>query len=140
MATLYQAMASEAGIRVKITKAPADGYFANIWRKVPFMCTSKGGRNADEAMALFYLSDANWNDTHWKSPEFDALIREARQTVDEAKRAELYQAAQKLIRDDGGSIVPMFADAVGAHRKDLTGFEIHPQKNTQDFSQISFTG
>lgn len=137
MATLYQAMASEAGIRVKITKSPADGYFANIWRKVPFMCTSKGGRNADEAMAIFYLSDAAWNDTHWKNADFDKLIREARQTVDADKRAQLYQTAQKLIRDDGGTILPMFADSVGAHRKDLKGFEIHPQKNTQDFSEIS---
>jgi peptide/nickel transport system substrate-binding protein len=138
MATLYQAMASEAGIRVKITKSPADGYFANIWRKVPFMCTSKGGRGADEAMAIFYISDAAWNDTRWKSPEFDKLIRDARQTVDAGKRTELYQAAERLIRNDGGTILPMFADSVGAHRKDITGFEIHPQKNTQDFSEISF--
>jgi len=137
MAALYQAMAAEAGIRVAINKVPGDGYFANVWRKVPFLCTSKGARNADEALSQFYLSEAAWNDTHWKSKEFDDLIAEARQTLDADKRADLYRKAQRLLRDDGGVIVPMFANSVGAHRKDLTGFEIHPQKNAQDFSQIA---
>jgi peptide/nickel transport system substrate-binding protein len=137
MATLYQAMASEAGIRVSITKAPGDGYFANVWRKVPFMCTSKGARNADEAMAQFYLSDASWNDTHWKNEKFDGLIREARRTLDAEKRGDLYREAQHIVQADGGTIVPMFADSVGAHRRDLSGFDLHPQKNAQDFSEIT---
>lgn len=137
MATLYQAMASEAGIRVAINKVPGEGYFANVWRKVPFMCTSKGARNADEALSQFYLSEASWNDTHWKDAEFDRMIGEARKSVDPAKRSELYQAAQRRLRDDGGVIVPMFPDAVGAHRRDLRGWEMHPQKNAQDFSGIS---
>lgn len=137
MAALYQAMAAEAGIRVAINKVPGDGYFANVWRKVPFLCTSKGARNADEALSQFYLSEAAWNDTHWKSKDFDGLIAEARRTPDAGRRADLYRQAQRLLRDDGGVIVPMFANLVGAHRKDLTGFEIHPQKNAQDFSQIA---
>lgn len=137
MAALYQAMAAEAGIRVAINKVPGDGYFANVWRKVPFLCTSKGARNADEALSQFYLSGAAWNDTHWKSEAFDGLIAEARRTLDAGRRGDLYRQAQRLLRDDGGVIVPMFANSVGAHRKDLTGFEIHPQKNAQDFSQIA---
>lgn len=137
MAALYQAMAAEAGIRVAIKKVPGDGYFANVWRKVPFLCTSKGARNADEALSQFYLSKAAWNDTQWKNEEFDGLIADARRTIDVAKRSDLYRQAQRLLHDDGGVIVPMFANSVGAHRKDLVGFEIHPQKNAQDFSQIA---
>ena len=137
MATLYQAMASEAGIRVKINKTPADDYFANIWRKVPFCCSSKSGRNADEAMATFYLSDAKWNDTHWQNKEFDGYIAEARRTVDRARRTEIYQAAQRLLQEDGGAIVPMFSDAVGATRANVSGWKVHPQKFSKDFSTVT---
>ncbi len=137
MATLYQAMASEAGIRVKLTKAPANDYWSAVWLKQPFVCSSWSGRGADEALAAPYLSNSDWNETHWKRPEFDAFINEARGTTDVAKRTELYQKAQQLLRDDGGAIISVFPDALGASRANVTGWKLHPQQSTKDFSEVS---
>jgi hypothetical protein len=57
--------------------------------------------------------------------------------LDAEKRGDLYREAQHIVQADGGTIVPMFADSVGAHRRDLSGFDLHPQKNAQDFSEIT---
>ncbi|MBV9219624.1 MAG: ABC transporter substrate-binding protein [Methylobacteriaceae bacterium] len=136
MATVYQAMASEAGITVNLVKTPAGEYWDNIWLKKPFTCSSWSGRAADEALSIAYLSKADWNETHWRRPEFDALIFEARKTVDTAKRGELYQKAERLLRDDGGAIIPMFPDAASATRANVSGWKLHPQKYSKDFSQV----
>ena len=136
MATLYQAMASEAGIRVKLNKAPSNDYWSAVWLKQPFVCSSWSGRGADDALAAPYLSTSDWNETHWKRPEFDAFINEARATTDVAKRTELYQKAQQLLRDDGGAIISMFPDALGATRANVSGWKLHPQQSTKDFSEV----
>lgn len=140
MATLFQAMASEAGIRVKLVKAPADDYWSNVWLKQPFVCSSWSGRNADDALSVAYLSSSEWNETHWKRPEFDALIAKARETVEEGERTRLYQEAQALLREDGGAIISMFPDAVGATRSNVTGWQLHPQQYSKDFSRVEITG
>ena len=137
MATLYQAMASEAGIRVKLNKAPSNDYWSAVWLKQPFVCSSWSGRGADEALSVPYLSTSDWNETHWKRPEFDAFITEARATIDVAKRTELYQKAQQLLRDDGGAIISVFPDALGASRSNVSGWKLHPQQSTKDFSEVS---
>ena len=137
MATLYQALAADAGIRVTINRAPAHDYFANVWRKVPFCCASKSGRTADEAMALFYLSGVSWNDTNWKNADFDAAIAEARQTLDPGKRTELYQKAQRLIQEDGGVILPVFSAVLGAQRTGLTGWTLPVQKYDVEFTEVA---
>lgn len=137
MATLYQAMASEAGIRVKLNKAPANDYWSSVWLKQPFVCSSWSGRGADDALAAPYLSTSEWNETHWKRPEFDAFIEQARAATDVAKRTGLYQQAQKLLREDGGAIISMFPDALSATRANITGWKLHPQQSTKDFSEVA---
>lgn len=136
LATIFQAQASEAGIRVKLTKAPSNDYWSAVWLKQPFVCSSWSGRGADDALAAPYLSTSDWNETHWKRPEFDAFITEARATTEVAKRTELYQKAQQLLRDDGGAIISVFPDALGASRANVSGWKLHPQQSTKDFSTV----
>jgi peptide/nickel transport system substrate-binding protein len=136
LATLYQSFAAEAGIRVKVTRTPESEYWSNIWLKKPFITSSWAGRDADAALSVPYLSDAEWNETHWRNPDFDKLIHEARQTVDVAKRTELYQKAQKLLEEDGGVIIPVFVNSVAAAGADITGVKLYPQGHQKDFSEV----
>lgn len=139
IATLFKAQAAPAGIRVNIIQAPAADYWSNIWLKKPFVVTGWNARSADEALSLEFLSTAAWNETHWRNKEFDELVFEARKTLDEKKRTELYQRAQRLIQDDGGALILIYADTVGATRANVAGYKVHPQKITHDFSDVSFT-
>lgn len=63
-----------------------------------------------------YVDTTEWNDTAWKGTDaasrFNAIVKDARAELDEGKRRALYAEAQTLISDDGGAIVPMFANYI----------------------------
>ncbi|MXY34685.1 MAG: ABC transporter substrate-binding protein, partial [Boseongicola sp. SB0664_bin_43] len=117
---LMQEQAVGAGIDINVIREPQDGYWSNVWTKVPFCACYWGGRPTEDWMfSQVYASDASWNDTHWKNEQFDRLLKEARVELDHAKRAEMYGEMQRLVRDDGGVIVPMYANYVWARSDKL---------------------
>lgn len=140
IAVIFQAQVAKAGIRVNIVKAPASEYWSTIWLKKPAMVTSWAGRATDEALTIAFLSDAEWNDTHWKNADFDAAILEARKTLDVTARGELYQKAQRILAEDGGALVLMFGDAAAATRADISGWKLHPQLVNQSFVEAQIDG
>jgi len=48
----------------------------------------------------------------WNNERFNKLLVEARAELDEAKRQEMYAEMQRILRDEGGAVVPMFANAI----------------------------
>lgn len=124
-AQAYAQMAAEAGIRVKINIMPAAGYWSEVWMKKPFSSSNWGARHPVEALGVGYRSDAKWNDTRWYNDEFDSLLDKANATVDLGERAVHLKAAQQLLADDGGAIVPAFFPVVSATRSNCTGYEPH---------------
>ncbi|WP_237155481.1 ABC transporter substrate-binding protein [Oryzibacter oryziterrae] len=125
---LYQAAAAKAGITVNVKREPADGYWSNVWMKAPFCASYWGGRpTVDQMLSVAYLSDASYNDSFWKRPDFDKLVIAARTELDDAKRKELYFEAQKQISDDGGAMIPMFIDYLEASASHVKGVGTHPQ-------------
>ena len=67
-----------------------------------------------------YAQDAAWNDTFWKHDRFNRLLKEARAELDEQKRTELYGECQRIVCDEGGVVIPMFANWIEKHGKQLT--------------------
>ena len=61
-----------------------------------------------------YVAGADWNDTFWTHDRFNKLVVEARAQLDQAKRAEMYAELQGIISNEGGVVVPMFANYVFA--------------------------
>ena len=61
-----------------------------------------------------YVEDAKWNDTHWKHPRFNKLLKEARAELDNKKRTEMYFEMQQICSDEGGVVLPRFANMVSA--------------------------
>jgi peptide/nickel transport system substrate-binding protein len=114
-AVLYRESAAKAGINVKVLRVPDDGYWSNIWLKVPWCAVFWGGRPTEDMMfSTAYAADAAWNDTYWKNPRFNELLVAARAELDEDKRHRMYGEMQSLVRDDGGVVVPMFATDLSA--------------------------
>jgi peptide/nickel transport system substrate-binding protein len=106
-----------------VQQEPGDGYWSNVWNVQPFSTSYWGGRpTQDQMYSTAYLSGADWNDTRFLRPDFDALIQQARGELDRAKRAELYRAAALMVRDEGGLILPMFNDWIDAHSDRLQGY------------------
>ena len=123
-AQLIAASAKEAGITVEVKREPKDGYWSNIWNKEPWCACYWGGRPTEDWMFVSaYTNDIKWNDTSWRGTEdskkFNDLVVQARGELDEAKRRTMYAECQTLIHNDGGAIVPMFANYIHGNSKKL---------------------
>ncbi|SEF70460.1 peptide/nickel transport system substrate-binding protein [Jhaorihella thermophila] len=123
-AQLIAASAAECGIEIEVVREPKDGYWSNVWNKKGWCACYWGGRpTADWMFSAAYVADTEWNDTAWKdtpaAKEFNDLVVKARAELDNAKRAAMYKRCQELIRDDGGALVPMFANYIMGVSKKL---------------------
>ncbi len=122
-AQLYQQTAAEAGITIQVQRDPADGYWSEVWNVQPFCASYWGGRpTQDSRYSTSYVSDAEWNDTRFMRPDFDAMAAKARAELDETVRRELYRDMALMIRDEGGLILPVFNDFVNAGNTRMKGF------------------
>ncbi|GLS21067.1 ABC transporter substrate-binding protein [Labrys miyagiensis] len=130
---LYQEAMKQAGIDLTVTRVSGDGYWSNVWMKDPFCAVYWGDRPAiDLQLSQTFLSDAAWNDTHWKRPDFDKLVIAARVEEDEAKRREMYNQAQTMIHDDGGMVVYAVSDYLDGYAKKIAGVAPHPRYDMCD--------
>ena len=117
-AVIMKEHAAKAGITINVVREPNDGYWSNVWMKKAWCMCYWGGRPTEDWMfTTAYAADANWNDTFWKNDRFNELLLAARRELNETERAAMYKEMQMLVRDDGGVVVPMFADYVWAKSK-----------------------
>ena len=112
---LYQASAGPAGININVNRVPNDGYWADVWMKHTWCGSYWGGRPTEDAMfATAYSSGAAWNEAHWEHERFNELLVAARSELDNDKRREMYFEMQQILNEEGGSVIPMFANYVFA--------------------------
>lgn len=122
-AVLFQESAKAAGIAIEVKREPDDGYWTNVWNVQPFVASYWGGRpTQDLRYTTSFVSTAEWNDTRFKRPDFDALIVQARSELDQDKRKALYHDAALMVRDEGGLILPVFNDYLNASTKTVMGW------------------
>jgi peptide/nickel transport system substrate-binding protein len=112
---LYKSQAAKAGIDINVVQEPDDGYWTNIWQKKPW-CTAYwfGTPTPDDILTQAYSAGASWNDSAWNNEKFNKILVAARSELDNGKRAEMYRDLQLLVRDEGGVVIPLFANDVFA--------------------------
>ncbi len=114
-AVLYKEHAAKSGIEINVVREPDDGYWSNVWMKKSFCMCYWGGRpTADWMFTIAYAANADWNDAYWSNDRFNELLVAARAELDDDKRRTMYHEMQQIVRDDGGTIVPMYASYVTA--------------------------
>ncbi|SDP38861.1 ABC transporter substrate-binding protein [Desulforhopalus singaporensis] len=117
---LFKESATKAGITINVIQEPSDGYWSNVWLKKPFCASNWGSRPVEDMiLSLAYLSDAKWNESHYKNEKLDQLILSARAELDESRRMEIYRDIQLIIKDQGACIVPGFANVVQGLAEDI---------------------
>ena len=123
---LYREQAAKAGIDLVAKRVPNDGYWSNVWMKHPWCASYWSGRPTEDWMfSQGYADDSSWNETFWKNDRFNKLLRTARAELDDAKRRDMYWEMQAIVRDDGGSVIPLFANHIMAFDKNRLA---HPDK------------
>jgi peptide/nickel transport system substrate-binding protein len=112
-AMLYKEQAAKAGIKIEVIVESDDGYWSSVWMKKPWvMCYWSGRATADWMFSTAYAAGSAWNDTFWKHERFNNLLKEARAELNEAKRHEMYFEMQKIVHDEGGVVIPVFANNI----------------------------
>ncbi len=126
IAEAYQQQVAPAGIRVKITSVPTDGYWNQVWRKRDVVMTRWNERPADGLLNEIYRGGATWNESFFNDPRFDAILDSARRELDFDKRRALYVQAQEYLWQHGATLVAYHVtDNVGltARVRDLDAVE-----------------
>lgn len=114
-AVLYKEHAAKAGINIEVVREPNDGYWSNVWMKKGWGACYWGGRPTEDWMfTTAYAAGADWNDTFWKHDRFNELLLAARAELDSGKRRTMYYEMQEIVSNQGGVVVPMFANYVFA--------------------------
>ena len=120
VASLYMEHAKKAGINIKVVQEPNDGYWSNVWMKKEFvMCYWSGRPTEDLMFSVAYAAGAPWNDAYWENKRFNKLLIQARAELDEKKRATMYAEMQQICKDEGGTVIPMFAQIVEANSEKI---------------------
>jgi peptide/nickel transport system substrate-binding protein len=126
-AVLFKEHAAKGGIDINVVREPADGYWDNVWLKKGWCASYWSGRpTIDWMFSTAYAGGAAWNETFWANPRFDELLPIARAETDDKKRGEIYAEMQGLVHDDGGQIVLVFNNLLGAYSTKLAHGEIAP--------------
>jgi len=122
-ATLFAQQAKDAGIKVNVKKEAANAYFdtSKLYTKMAFAQSFW----TFGSLSLFYeqalLSDAVWNETHYRDPAFDQMIRDAQAAGDETQAKELWHAVQQTQYDEGGYIMWANAELLDGLANDVQG-------------------
>jgi peptide/nickel transport system substrate-binding protein len=122
-ATLFAQQAQGAGVKVEVKREPANAYFDTslLYTKLDFAQSFW----TYSSIPLWYeqalLSDAVWNETHWRHPETDRLIREAQGAPDEATATELWHQIQEIQYEEGGYIVWAYQSLVDGAAQNVQG-------------------
>jgi peptide/nickel transport system substrate-binding protein len=117
-AVLYKEHAAAAGITINVVREPDDGYWSNVWLKKPWCMVYWGGRPTEDWMfSQAYARGADWNESHLDHDKFNQLLVAARAELDEGKRRDMYIEMQGIVSNEGGTVIPMFANYVFANSK-----------------------
>ena len=127
MAVLVQQAGGAIGMKFDVQRVPSDGYWSNYWLKAPVHFGNINPRpTPDILFSLLYASTAPWNESQYKSEKFDAMLLEARGSLDQAKRKEIYGAMQVMVAEEAGTAIPVYISNVDAITQKLKGLLPNP--------------
>lgn len=127
MAMIMQSDAAPIGLKIDVQRVPSDGYWDKFWLKAPVFFGNNNYRpTPDILFSTFYASTAPWNESRYKSEKFDQMLVEARGSLDQAKRKEMYGVMQTMVSDDAGTIIPAYNFGIDAMTSKLKGLGQKP--------------
>lgn len=127
--SVYQESVKEAGINVTIKQWPIATYYDEPYVKQPFRISWWYHRHPDTILPVAYVGDGHSNESHMKNPEFERLLTDARATADPAQQKELLSQAYQTVADEGGVIIPAYANRLLATKNAVAGVQIGFQRD-----------
>jgi peptide/nickel transport system substrate-binding protein len=133
MAEVLQAQFKAVGVTVEIVSYDWGTYLDKIAQGEHDMCLiGWTGDNGDPDNFLYVLLSAAatvkpaQNYSFWKDEQFNALIKEAKETADQAKRTQLYEQAQVIFHEEAPWVPIAHSMVVEPMKKTVEGFVLYP--------------
>ena len=139
IATVWVEQLAEAGITVNIQVVPIGVYYGDgLWLESPFAITDWGPRSSPQPyLALAYVCDAIWNESHFCDEELDALATQAASEMDLDTRTGLFQEISRIFIERGPVIVPYFGQVSLGYRNDvMPGIEWESISTNVDLADV----
>jgi peptide/nickel transport system substrate-binding protein len=133
MSTVMQSNLKAVGVNVSLQTMEWGAYLAKLRTKEQelFALSWMAGTEDPDMVMYPLLHSSQWtpvgpNRALYKNPRFDALLQQARLTTDQAKRAQLYKEAQRILVDDAPWVFVDHEIQIAALSKRVQGFKLHP--------------
>jgi peptide/nickel transport system substrate-binding protein len=133
MATVMQSNLKSVGVNVTLQTMEWGAFLAKLRSKEQeLFALSWMAGSEDPDMVLYpLLHSSQWtpngpNRALYKNERFDELLAQARQTTDQARRAQLYREAQKILLEDAPWVFVDHEVQIAATSKRVQGLKLHP--------------
>lgn len=133
MAEIMQAQLKAVGITVEIVSYEWGTYLDKTSAGEHDMCLlGWTGDNGDPDNFLWVLLSIPaaevpaGNHAFWRNEEFNALIKEAKESSDQAKRTQLYEQAQVIFHEEAPWVPVAHSQVVEPMKKTVEGFVLYP--------------
>jgi peptide/nickel transport system substrate-binding protein len=144
LAVAIQGYLQKVGVNVNIRKQEMGAFLAEVrsgkYDKGMFTAGFSGDNgDPDNFLYILFASPSMpVNDTsHYRNPEVDKLLGDARHTADHAKRLELYKKAQAIIMDEVPWIFVNSVLQTRVTRKEVKGFVLNPTQMLLEMEKVS---
>jgi len=142
-----QGYLAKVGVNVKITQYEWGAYLDRL-RHTQWEGFAIQGWSGDNGDPDNFLGDLfEWdevagkartsNNSRHHNPDYDKLIVQGRQVADQAKRAQIYLDANKILHDDAPWIFINYTNQVRAARASVNGFVLNPLQMFFHMEQVS---
>jgi len=111
MQAVQQMWSDTLGVNVTLDPREPSTYFASLSEDAPTAYRAGWCQDYPDANSYVYdvfFSGSSQNDTGFVNEEFDALVQEARVTLDNDARRELYARAEEILVDEQAAIAPIY--------------------------------
>jgi peptide/nickel transport system substrate-binding protein len=124
-ATLFAQQAKKAGVKVNVKKESAAAYFDTslLYTKMAFAQSFWTVTALGQWYTQSLISDAVWNETHWRDKSFDKLVQSAIGAPNAAVAKKRWREVQEIQYRQGGYIAWAYTSLVDGVGKNVRGMK-----------------
>jgi peptide/nickel transport system substrate-binding protein len=136
MAQVFKQQAASAGVTVGLQELTGTSYWGQYFLKAALSQDWYTSWPLITLMNSAFMKGGAFEETHYNSPRFAQLFKEATATTDKAKQREIVQEMQQLQYDEGGWIIPVYSPTIDGYASHVHG--VHGAKTGQSFGNYDF--
>lgn len=136
IAVLFQQQAKEGNVRIAVNQVPPGNMPAQLAQKAfSFATTYWSMRMDDQLLELLYLPRAAGGEPYqnWLPDNFQQALTAARSTNDEPTRLAKFAEAERIVAEEGPSILPVYLNVIEAASSKVTGYQPSPMAIWPDY-------